>query len=790
MRLAHIKMLQGEHEHALEAFKRAGVALGEVWREGSRARVEIGADIALGLGSSYLWLQRYEEAVHVLVRCIHLHDELGDMEGVYECSNLLAMAYQRLGNIPKATEALRRGLGGELVSESDKMDRVAGTASLVSTLFEVSKHEDALRAVSLYENNLLVHLESRDQRAQANCYWSLGCAYSSIEQLQQAAENFTKCYQLRLLSNESEGLAIALLRKGRANLACGDTRAAAEDLDRYLSMQQAWTEQSQGRRMPEHTVEDECDAAIALAKAYVRLGDMTQAADVLKHAMSSATTEDQPQSEAKVVVAFGEMYTGLWITKRGLDHYERALNIFVELGQRDEEAKCILEIGHLNFVRGDTTTAIKYLEEALALAKKSGTGSTVSQCLMGIAEIHLQQGSYVQTKAHFEEACNKCREQLDPMGEAQGLCGLSRVNLIMGETTMALEQVEEALKIRESLGDRKTMAECLCMLTHIYIKKGDMRQAQHVCQQARQLSAENSELLDNARAEVILAHIMALSGDLNGALDQMQKARDLYAETTMLGGTKIFLDPHALGQVLSDLGQLYSKAGQGERAIDCLQQAEKICFASDDVAGLAAHQRTLALLMAKNATGPDFPKALDKLRVSLESCKTHGNNAGVADATLVHGQIACLQNNQAVGTQKIKIAIDMFRDSQDQRKVAEAQCLLAKSAGVSPMGVLQLQEALEIYRTVLDRLGESEALQQLAELQASLSNASASCKNWLDCLAVKRDIGDIKVNIYMCICIYMYVCRYSVCVCLAISYVYTSMGDIRCLLCVCICIYI
>jgi hypothetical protein len=63
VRLGKIKLMQGENQHqthagekpALEAFKKAGVTLGEVWREGSRARVEIGADIALGLGTEPPW---------------------------------------------------------------------------------------------------------------------------------------------------------------------------------------------------------------------------------------------------------------------------------------------------------------------------------------------------------------------------------------------------------------------------------------------------------------------------------------------------------------------------------------------------------------------------------------------------------------------------------------------------------------------------------------------------------------------------------------------------------------
>ena len=235
---------------------------------------------------------------------------------------------------------------------------------------------------------------------------------------------------------------------------------------------------------------------------------------------------------------------------------------------------------------------------------------------------------------------------------------------------------------------------------------------------------------------------MAVSGDLSAALDQMQKARDMYAETTLLAGTKIFLDPHALGQVLSELGLLFSKASQGERAIDCLEQAEKICFAADDVGGLSAHQRTLALLLARHGNDPGKP--LDKLRLSQEACKKHGNNAGVAEGTLVHGQIASLQSNQAVGVQKIKLAVDMFRDSQDRGSLARALCLLASTSGVSPMGVVQIQDGLDIYKQTQDRIGESEALQQMAELESALSNSAAACKNWLECLDVKRSNGDIR----------------------------------------------
>ncbi len=106
--------------------------------------------------------------------------------------------------------------------------------------------------------------------------------------------------------------------------------------------------------------------------------------------------------------------------------------------------------------------------------------------------------------------------------------------------------------------------------------------------------------------------------------------------------------------------------------------------------------------------------------------------------------MAYLQNSQAVAVQKIKLAIDMFRDSQDRASLARALCLLATVSGVSPMGVVQIQDGLDAYKQTQDRIGESEALQQMAELESALSNPAASCKNWIECLEVKRSIGHVK----------------------------------------------
>lgn len=72
-----------------------------------------------------------------------------------------------------------------------------GVASMVSTMMNVKKHEEALRTIALHESNLAEYKNKRDKRSEGNCYFQLGCAYQKVEQLQQSADCFSMCYQVR-----------------------------------------------------------------------------------------------------------------------------------------------------------------------------------------------------------------------------------------------------------------------------------------------------------------------------------------------------------------------------------------------------------------------------------------------------------------------------------------------------------------------------------------------------------------------------------------------------------------
>jgi hypothetical protein len=155
-----------------------------------------------------------------------------------------------------------------------------------------------------------------------------------------------------------------------------------------------------------------------------------------------------------------------------------------------------------------------------------------------------------------------------------------------------------------------------------------------------------NEVILRSRTEQILGEISIAAGDFDGAVQQLLAARDLFAQTALLGGTKIFLDPHALADCIARLGSAYALTGQRERAFDCLGQAEKICLAAEDVQGLAKHQCHLASLYVNGystavreetvrPSRADVEAATVKLRESLEARKKHGNRYGVAECLQV-----------------------------------------------------------------------------------------------------------------------------------------------------------
>ena len=109
------------------------------------------------LASSYINLHKWDEAIVILKRCLQVMREVEDEPGAYAANSLLAIASMRVGDKVAAKEALAQGIGGHQVQLTDVPGSSVGVSNIVSTMVNVRRHEEALRAIGLHETNLAIY---------------------------------------------------------------------------------------------------------------------------------------------------------------------------------------------------------------------------------------------------------------------------------------------------------------------------------------------------------------------------------------------------------------------------------------------------------------------------------------------------------------------------------------------------------------------------------------------------------------------------------------------------------
>jgi len=667
-RIGIIKMGQADFDSALEALQRAASYFeGDKWRDGSSERLLYFATILYSVGVCHLALNHNEQAAESFTQSIALREEAEEPDGIEECHNQLGIAYSRLGDMRKAMASLSRGAGGNYLSEEDTPGKVVGVTSLASTLMTLKRYEEAQKTIVKHESNLSVYKTRDDKKSEANCYLVLGQAYLETQQLTLAVEAFDLCASIRQGLDDddgmqSDGIATALKRKGCALFSCGEMQRAVEVLEEYLSL----VSQNADRRVFisknfDDSRREEVDACCMLGRGCQAMGDMSSASEALKRALALSHESGDRTGEAKCLIAFGELYRDIWATRRACEHIERALSICIELHDKAGEAKCVTLLGMLHFARGDTIACMKCLEESLALCKQSVLSSSEAECLMNIGDVHRQQGSIAQAQAHYQRAARLCKEQMDPYRESRALTGMAQAFMAIGEPYRAIDKLMESMDLCKAVGDRKGECACLRFLAEAYSAVGKLPTGRKVAEQSMQLAVENGTILEGASAHLLFAKVDVSAGKLDSAIEHLQQARDVYAQTAVLGNNKVFLDPHALGICLSELGYVLMRAGDCDRAREHFEQGEQVLLAAEDGHALATLRCRMGLLFsvvkegASKITAEAAETASEKIAQSLEASEKHGNKIGIALCIEAQGLSWCRRGDQYKGIQKLRL---------------------------------------------------------------------------------------------------------------------------------------
>ncbi|MFV9510678.1 tetratricopeptide repeat protein [Tepidibacillus sp. LV47] len=366
------------------------------------------------------------------------------------------------------------------------------------------------------------------------------------------------------------------------------------------------------------------DEKIVLTKIYLSLGFMDQARMIIQQLKNVETNfSDLQRLEAELEYKEGD--------------YDHAIAIMHDLVENEEyDDYDLVFISQIYFDDGLPEVAYRYIQKALNLNSK-------------IPFYHYQKGLYAFEMGNIKEALESFQEaiKLDP---AEPL-----YHLALGEAYYSLGQFEEALEeYDEVLKKNSEQEEALYLKGLLLVQMGDLDEGIRYLKKVAKMQPENIELMislvdayernhDHTKAQAVLKKILQIDeyylpalkrlGEIYIYQKEWQKAKEIlnkaleidpddltlqvmYAKILKTyGDVKEAIQQYELihqnapyeEEICENLGDLYLKAGEVEKAIQCYEKQLEI----------VQDPKILNQLAACYAEIKDYQKALSMIEQSL-----------------------------------------------------------------------------------------------------------------------------------------------------------------------------
>jgi CHAT domain-containing protein/tetratricopeptide (TPR) repeat protein len=326
----------------------------------------------------------------------------------------------------------------------------------------------------------------------------------------------------------------------------------------------------------------------------------------------------------------------------------------------------------------------------------------------------------------LNEALNLYAEHKDLRGQASALNNLAQLENRKGNVSRAIELIQQALIFREAENDIPRRLNLLGGLAALTDAQGEPEQALNYLE--KQLKAWR-EIPDNELKPDDQVKVAALLNNLaaeNDKLGNWDEAQSYYAQAL----AKFQANNPQRAATLDNQGELYVAMGNLLAAEACYQQAtdvlEKAKLPDVNVkAGLLVHTGQLSIVKR------DVEAALrffdEALRLSPTGTKRVDvlTNQGMAFAKQGNFEKAQAAFEAAWKAQAELNTVDLRRQALILQERGEA---LANSGKLAE-GLIDLKEALKLWRSVRDPRSETATLKNIAEAESAQGNLTAALRH-------------------------------------------------------------
>jgi tetratricopeptide (TPR) repeat protein len=396
--------------------------------------------------------------------------------------------------------------------------------------------------------------------------------------------------------------------------------------------------------------------------------------------------------------------------RRSLAAYREALEGWRALGDRAMEAEALFAVAGREDWLGERVAAGDDFELALALWRQLGETRREADTLDRLGLVRLELGQNEAARSAIVDSLALWRRLGDPLEEGATLVDAGYVEHSSGALPAALSPYRQALAVFRGLGARREEARVLNNLGGLYDHLGEPEAALASYQDALALRRDLGDIPGVAQTLGNIAILDRLLGDWEAALADYQQALGILAPLHQ---------PGQKASTLNNLAFLYLTLGEPERALPLFEEALALHHGLGD-------RRTAAL--TRNNLGVAWRTLGDLDRALAEHRQALAEAAQLDDPwlqALIRLQVAQVRIEQAdaAAAADVAAAKALLAPTGDPHLEAlalhlEGRVLSLAGRPAAALGVLR--QALELRRSIHDRAGLAETLDELAAVEQRL----------------------------------------------------------------------
>jgi predicted ATPase/class 3 adenylate cyclase len=391
----------------------------------------------------------------------------------------------------------------------------------------------------------------------------------------------------------------------------------------------------------------EAQARVLVRQAALQLSQSELAAvnESTSQARALAQAAQRPELEAEsdllqagALLRQGALDEALEIAQHGLALAQDQLLLGLQ-------ASCLRQIGLALYYMSQPQEAFPYFEQVYQLYVQTGDRRGQSVALNNMGGAVFENGDSAGAQQYYSRSLELSREIGDLLGEGRAYNNLGITAVVRDEYDQAEAYYLQALEICRKVGHRSFQASALDNLGNLAANRYEFQKAQEYQQEALKLAQQIGDRISESIIALNLAHIYFLTGAHQQSFTFLQAAEPIVIDVG---------DPSGFARLFTSRCEYYLHQGDLESAEQWGQKA-------------------------------------------LETCREHDLHAEEAQVQHALGEVYAAQGRLAEAQQAFEIAINLYKESEDDSLEVDAAAGLALSllaAGKLPESLAQVEKIL------------------------------------------------------------------------------------------------